>query len=80
MFNCLYLFHHRSSMSDNPHLRGPGAVTRSDARLLGILTVADLILTSGKTLFGHDKKILSLPQIQEGQLLVTGDRMGTKYW
>ena len=33
--------------------------------------------------FGHEKiptTILSRPQIQEGQLLVTGKRMGTKYW
>ena len=33
--------------------------------------------------FGHEKislTILSLPLIQGGQLLVTGERMGTKYW
>ena len=33
--------------------------------------------------FGHEKNsttILSLPLIQEGQLSVTGERMGTKYW
>ena len=33
--------------------------------------------------FGHEKistTILSLPLIQEGQLSVTGERMGTKYW
>ena len=33
--------------------------------------------------FGHEKKsttILSLVLIQEGQLSVTGERMGTKYW
>ena len=31
----------------------------------------------------HEKNsttILSLPLIQEGQLSVTGERMGTKYW
>ena len=33
--------------------------------------------------FGHEiisTAILSLPLIQEGQLLVTGERMCTKYW
>ena len=33
--------------------------------------------------FGHEKNsmtILTLPLIQEGQLSVTGERMGTKYW
>ena len=33
--------------------------------------------------FGHEKistTILSLPLIQEGQLSVTGEIMGTKYW
>ena len=33
--------------------------------------------------FGHEKistTILSLPLIQEGQLSITGERMGTKYW
>ena len=33
--------------------------------------------------FGHEKismAILSLPLIQEWQLSVTGERMGTKYW
>ena len=33
--------------------------------------------------FGHENistAILSLPLIQEGQLSVTGERMGTKYW
>ena len=33
--------------------------------------------------FGHEKistTILTLPLIQEGQLSVTGERMGTKYW
>ena len=33
--------------------------------------------------FGHEKisaTILSLPLIQEGQLSVTSERMGTKYW
>ena len=33
--------------------------------------------------FGHEKistTILSCPLIQEGQLSVTGERMGTKYW
>ena len=33
--------------------------------------------------FGHEKistTILSLLLIQEGQLSVTGERMGTKYW
>ena len=28
----------------------------------------------------HYQYILSLPLIQEGQLSVTGERMGTKYW
>ena len=36
--------------------------------------------------FGHENvsttvpTVLSLPQIQEGQLSVTGERMGTNYW
>ena len=33
--------------------------------------------------FGHENistTILSLPLIQEGQLSVTGERMGTNYW
>ena len=33
--------------------------------------------------FGHEKlstPILKLPLILEGQLSVTGERMGTKYW
>ena len=33
--------------------------------------------------FGYEKKsttILTLPLIQEGQLSVTGERMGTNYW
>ena len=33
--------------------------------------------------FGHENVstiILCLPLIQEGQLSVTGERMGTKYW
>ena len=33
--------------------------------------------------FGHENvstTILSLPLIQEGQLKVTGERMGTKFW
>ena len=49
--------------------------------------VAPKHLTSDKTFFHWDlvmKKnstiILSLPLIQEGQLSVTGERMGTKYW
>ena len=57
-----------------------------DAHLPGLKTVAGSILTSGKILslrFGHENistAILSLPLIQEGQLSVTGGRMGTKYW
>ena len=34
-------------------------------------------------IFGHENistAILSLPLIQEGQLSVSGVRMGTKYW
>ena len=63
------------------------AVARSDAHPPGMRTVAGSIFTSGKTFFPWDlvmeKKsttILSLPLIQEGQLSVTGERMGTKHW
>ena len=52
----------------------PGAVARSDSHVRqNILSLR----------FGHEKistTILSLPLIQEGQLSVTGERMGTKYW
>ena len=52
----------------------------------GKQTVAGSILKLGTYVrwrFGHEKNsttILSLPLIQEGQLLVTGKRMCTKYW
>ena len=44
----------------------------------------DSILTSGYILeIGHEiisTDIVSLPLIQEGQVSVTGERMGTKNW
>ena len=66
----------------------PSAVARSDARPPGMLAdgrgfnphVRQNILSLR---FGHEKNsttILSLPLIQEGQLSVTGERMGTKHW
>ena len=61
----------------------PGAVAWSDARPPGMRTVAGSILTSGKTFFRWDlvmknsTTILALPLIQEGQLSVTGERIGT---
>ena len=65
----------------------PGAGAQLDAHPPGMRTVVGSILTSGKKFFRWDlvmKKIsttiLSLPLIQEGQLSVTGERMGTKYW
>ena len=57
------------------------------ASLPGMRTVTSSIFTSGKTFFLRDlvmKKncttILSLPLNQEGQLSVSGERTGTKYW
>ena len=55
--------------------------------LVHYLSWTGSILTSGKTPFRWDlvmknnsTTILSLPLIQEGQLSVTGERMGNKYW
>ena len=68
------------------HSSKPGTVARSDARPSGP-TVAGSILTSGKTFFRwdlvmkkHSTAILSLPLIQEGQMSVSGETMGTKCW
>ena len=59
---------------------------RLDTCLPGMRMVAGSIFTSGKTSFIEiwswkiSTTILSLPLIQEGQLSVTGEMMGTKYW
>ena len=60
----------------------PGAAARSIARPPGMQTVAGSILTSGKTFFRWDLVMIKFlrSQIQEGQLSVTGEKMGTKYW
>ena len=56
----------------------PGAVAWSDARPPGLQTIAGSILTCGN-IFREiiSTAILSLPLIQEGQLLVTGERMAS---
>ena len=64
----------------------PGAVAGMDARPPGMRTIGVYPHVRENTLslrFGHGKistTILSLPLIQEGQLSVTGEKMGTKYW
>ena len=70
----------------NPSKFKPGAVDRLDARTAwltdgrGFDPRAQHILSLRS---GHEKistAILPIPLIQEGQLSVTGERMGTKYW
>ena len=68
----------------------PGVVARSDVCPPGMLTVSrrtvagfdPYIRQHSFPEIGHEiisMAILSLPLIQEGQLSVTGERMGTKY-
>ena len=64
----------------------PGRLAQSGASLTANQGVAGSKPRSGHILsvrFGHENistAILTLPLIQEGQLSVTGKRMGTKYW
>ena len=64
----------------------PGAVARSDVSPPGMMQAATDSIPTSDTFFLGDfamnklsADIFSLPLIQEGQLSVTGERMGTKY-